>query len=51
VGETGGVEGIGQVADTIAEERSPSWPRAPHWKCGIPRQAVSRVRIPLAPEL
>ena len=22
------------VADTIAEERSPSWPRAPHWKCG-----------------
>src|SRR5207302_3952716 len=21
--------------DTIAEERSPSWSRAPHWKCGI----------------
>ena len=30
-------------------ERSPSWSRAPHWKCGIRGQLVSRVRIPLAP--
>src|ERR1039458_1232790 len=34
---------------TIAQERSPSWSRAPHWKCGIRGQLVSRVRIPLAP--
>jgi hypothetical protein len=45
----GGARGGPVVADTIGEERSPSWPRAPHWKCGIPCKAVSRVRIPLAP--
>jgi hypothetical protein len=33
-----GVAGLGWRvgADTIGEERSPSWSRAPHWKCGIP---------------
>src|SRR5450631_4580121 len=46
----GATRGFPRVTDTIGEERSPSWPRAPHWKCGIPRQAVSRVRIPLAPD-
>ena len=32
----GDLMGLPEVADTIAEERSPSWSRAPHWKCGIP---------------
>ena len=37
------------MVGTIPSERSPSWSRAPHWKCGIRGQLVSRVRIPLAP--
>jgi hypothetical protein len=44
-----GQPGAARRAGTIRPERSPSWSRAPHWKCGIRGQLVSRVRIPLAP--